>query len=179
MNAKQLSPVRVLSAVLGALVLVACSDPTTPPTPSPGLMDVAVYLLDPADMEEDCSAVVKSVRTVPKTEDTLQAALDSLVGGITAEETGRGLISWFSQETADALNSVRLEGNTAFVDFKDFSGTIPNASSSCGSASLLAQLDSTVAANGPGGVRACYSFDGDPEAFYYWLQLVVSDACNG
>jgi hypothetical protein len=48
---------------------------------------------------------------------------------------------------------------------------IPNASSSCGSAILLAQLDAT-ATQFPTVDRAVYSIDGDTRAFYEWLQLV-------
>jgi hypothetical protein len=57
----------------------------------------------------------------------------------------------------------------AYVDFEDFRRVIPNASASCGSALLLAQLDRTVT-QFPTVDRAVYSFEGDADAFYEWLQ---------
>jgi hypothetical protein len=52
---------------------------------------------------------------------------------------------------------------------------IPNASTSCGSAGLLAQLDGT-ARDFDGVSRTLYSFDGDSVVFYEWLQMGVPDA---
>jgi hypothetical protein len=57
------------------------------------------------------------------------------------------------------------------VDFKDLRDVIPNASSSCGSAGLLAQLDSTAMQFG--ATRTLYSIDGNPQTFYEWLQRSV------
>ena len=47
-----------------------------------------------------------------------------------------------------------------------------NASTSAGSALLLAQLDATLT-QFPTVEATRYSFDGDQEAFYSWLQLAV------
>ncbi|MEX2553572.1 MAG: hypothetical protein WD627_11300 [Actinomycetota bacterium] len=52
---------------------------------------------------------------------------------------------------------------------------IPNASSSCGSAQLLAQLDGT-ARQFDEVDRTLYSINGDAGTFYEWLQLAVPDA---
>jgi hypothetical protein len=68
------------------------------------------------------------------------------------------------------LRSVRIAHGTAYVDFRNFSRLLPGASSSCGSASLLAQLDRT-ATQFPTVSRAIYSFNGNRRAFYEWLQL--------
>ena len=65
---------------------------------------------------------------------------------------------------------VRIERGTAYVDFRNFSRLIPNASSSCGSNLLLAQLDHT-ALQFASVKRTVYSFDGSRRAFYEWLQL--------
>jgi hypothetical protein len=46
---------------------------------------------------------------------------------------------------------------------------IPNASTSCGSAALLAQLDHTLL-QFPAIDATIYSINGSPEAFYEWLQ---------
>ncbi|HEU5082538.1 MAG TPA: GerMN domain-containing protein, partial [Acidimicrobiales bacterium] len=104
----------------------------------------------------------------------LDDALAQLLAGPTEEEAAEGLTSWFSAETEGMLNGVVVEGGLATVDFQDFSEIIPNASSSCGSAGLLAQLDGTVL-QFPEIERVLYSFEGDTEAFYGWLQLDVPE----
>ena len=101
----------------------------------------------------------------------LTGALASLVKGPTASERRRGYGGWFSQRTAGTLRRVSLTGGTAFVDFdRELRRLIPNASSSCGSALLLAQLDRTVT-QFPTVRRAVYSLGGSRAAFYEWLQL--------
>lgn len=169
-----------LVAVLG-LVVTGCGDDdddstatterTTPDesssTEAPG-ESFELFLL-PAEVGDDCSEVTSVEREAPDGTD-VEAALTLLFAGPTAEDEASGLSSWFSSETEGMLNGVTVEDGVAEVDFADFSGIIPNASSSCGSASLLAQLDNTVL-QFPDVDEAVYSFDGDRDAFYEWLQL--------
>lgn len=68
------------------------------------------------------------------------------------------------------LRSVRLSQGIASIDFRDFRRVIPNASSSCGGALLLAQLNRT-ATQFPTVRRAIYSINGSRRTFYEWLQL--------
>lgn len=124
----------------------------------------AVYLLTPTS--DTCDAVRPFVPGRDAPED-LRGALDLLVAGV---PRGTALRSMFTAETAGAVRSVEVRRGTAHVDFDDFSRTIPNASASCGSQALLAQLDSTVR-QFPGVERGRYSFAGDESAFYEWLQL--------
>ena len=86
--------------------------------------------------------------------------------------SGRGFGGWFSQKTAGHVRGVRIAEGVAYVDFHNFARDIPNASSSCGSALLLAQLDRT-AKQFPTVRLAVYSFDGSRRAFYEWLQRDV------
>lgn len=140
---------------------------TTSETASPeGPAAFDVYLL-PAEIGDDCSVVIPSERQV---EGDVGDALAQLLAGPTAEEQAEGMGSWFSEETAGMLRGVVIEEGMAEVDFADFSEIIPNASSSCGSAQLLAQLDSTVL-QFPQVEEVLYSFDGDRAVFYEWLQL--------
>jgi spore germination protein GerM len=106
--------------------------------------------------------------------DGLAATLTELLAGPTANERSTGLRSWFSADTADSLLSARVVGGTAHIDFKDFSSRISGASSSCGSSQLLSQLDRT-ARQFPTVERTLYSFNGNVEAFYSWLQRVPPD----
>ncbi len=133
---------------------------------SPAAVDVSVFFGTPGSVEcDDVEAVTRKVEPPA----VLAGAMTQLLEGPTAAETAAGHTSWFSPATAGMLNWVTLDAGTARVDFRDFSGIIPGASSSCGSASLLAGLDATATqfATVDGAV---YSFDGDVDAFYNWLQ---------
>jgi hypothetical protein len=119
----------------------------------------------------DCSRVRGVSRTVAKPA-VLTGALRALLRGPTPAERRRGFGGWFSARTAGKLRSVRVRQGVAYVDFASFARTIPNASSSCGSTLLLAQLDRT-ASQFPTVRRAVYSFDGSRKAFYEWLQRPI------
>jgi hypothetical protein len=133
------------------------------PAPPPGVRTVQVVF--------SCDEVaVGSWRVLPESgPDTLTFALKSLLAGPTPEERTAGLSSFFSDETAGMLNSARLQDGVAFVDFRDFSGIIPNASTSAGSTQLLDQIAGTIFQFD--GVReAELSLDGSCDAFWNWLQ---------
>jgi hypothetical protein len=92
------------------------------------------------------------------------------LAGPTASERRQGYGGWFSARTAHSLRGVRVTRAVAYVDLRDLRHLIPNASSSCGSALLLAQLDRTVTQFR--SVRgAVYSINGNRRTFYEWLQL--------
>lgn len=114
-------------------------------------------------------ARVYALRRVVASPAVLTGALHALLAGPTVSERQRGYAGWFSARTAQSLRRIRLSHGVAYVDFRDFRHVIPNASSSCGSALLLAQLDRTVTQFASVS-RAVYSFDGDRRAFYEWLQ---------
>ena len=73
-------------------------------------------------------------------------------------------------DEAIELRLLRIARGVAYIDLRDLRRIIPNASTSCGSALLLAQLNRT-ARQFPAVRRTVYSFDGDVGAFYEWLQL--------
>ena len=100
----------------------------------------------------------------------LAGAMRALLGGPTAAERRRGYGGWFSARTAGMFRSARVAGGVAFVDFADLRRVIPNASSSCGSTLLLAQLNRT-ATQFRTVRRGVYSINGSRRAFYEWLQL--------
>jgi hypothetical protein len=121
------------------------------------------------DLGARCDQVYPVSRRV-RTPAVLKGAVEALLSGPTAAERRRGYGGWFSSRTAGMLRSVRLVQGVAHVDFKDFRRVIPNASSSCGSSLLLAQLDRT-AHQFSTVHRTIYSFNGSRRAFYEWLQL--------
>lgn len=116
-----------------------------------------------------CNRVLPLRRAVA-TPAVLSGAMRALLGGPTLSERRAGYGGWFTHRTAGFVRSVELSRGTAHVDFRDFSHIISNASSSCGSALLLAQLDRT-ARQFPAVLRTRYSFNGSTRAFYDWLQL--------
>lgn len=120
--------------------------------------------------KNDCRPVSSVIRETSNP-DLLAGALEEMLKGLTPKEKQNGLFSFFSSSTAGFLNSVRLDSNgTAYIDFKNFSSIIPNASSSCGSASLLAEIGRTVHANSR-AEKMVLSFDGSKADFYNWLQI--------
>jgi hypothetical protein len=141
---------------------VAGAAPATPST--------TVRLFFPnSSLGDPCGEVFPVTRTVPASA-PLEPALDALLAGPTPAEQEQGYGGWFSEQTEGLLRSVRIGSGTAFVDFDDLREVIPDASTSCGSATLLAQLDRTVT-QFPTVERARYSIGGDQETFYLWLQL--------
>ena len=131
-----------------------------------GSRRVSIYA--PRGASGSCSRVLPLPRVVSAPA-VLSGALRALLAGPTRAERERGYGGWFSPATASHLRSVRIRAGIAYVDFRSFVRVIPNASSSCGSALLLAQLDRT-AMQFPTVKRTVYSFDGSRTAFYEWLQ---------
>jgi peptidoglycan/xylan/chitin deacetylase (PgdA/CDA1 family)/pimeloyl-ACP methyl ester carboxylesterase len=148
--------------------------PTTPTeTPTTATVPVDVFFMNEA-MGDPCSEVFPVRREVPAAA-PLRGALEELLAGPTAAERGDGYNGWFSDATAHLLAGVRMDGTRALVSFRrELPEVIPNASSSCGSIGLLAQLDHT-ATQFPGVAEAWYDLEGDRADFYGWLQFAAPD----
>lgn len=158
---------RLLFAASVAASILAVA-PGSGPASSSGTTGVRVYY-PRGDSGIQCNRVFPVLRRVGAPA-VLKGALNALLRGPSSVERRRGYGGWFSFQTAGMLRSVRLTRSIAYIDFKDFRRIIPNASSSCGSALLLAQLDRT-ATQFATVRRAIYSFNGSRIAFYEWLQL--------
>lgn len=139
------------------------------PRPSPGPDQVEVQLAFHCDAEGDAASLFTVYRLVPRSAGPLRAALGALLRGPDAVERAAGLGSFFGDGTAGALRSAAVRDGHAVVDLHDLRGIIPNASSSAGSARLLAQLDAAVF-QFPSVTSAEYRLDGSCEAFGEWLQ---------
>jgi spore germination protein GerM len=147
----------------------ACgSSPFPRPRPGPGEMEVKAYFnCDAHGGDVSLHAVY---RIVPASPAVLRASLEALVAGPNETERAATLSSWFSAATAGMLRSVTLSDGHAIVDFADLRAVIPNASTSAGSARLLAQLDATVFQfRSVASVE--YRIEGSCETFTEWLQL--------
>ena len=100
------------------------------------------------------------------------AALDALFAGPTPAEEAADYHSWFSDETANALLSLKIAGDgTAYVNLADIRRIIPGANTSCGSQAFFAQVEETLKAAEPGIRRVVYAINGDPRPFYEWMQI--------
>ncbi|MGI5827433.1 MAG: GerMN domain-containing protein [Patescibacteria group bacterium] len=140
---------------------------------------VVVYFNNSRRNQEptECGIVFGTERIVPGTEDTIKAALEQLFMGPTQSEKEQGYTSFFSDKTRGILQSVRVEGRTAYVDLKDIRNIIPNASTSCGSQEFLAQVGETIKHYRTVD-KVIYAINGDPETFYEWIQLGCSEENN-
>ncbi len=122
----------------------------------------------------DCAQVDAFPRLLPDNADPIRAAFDALVAGPTADETAAGAGSFFSSQTAGTVNSITLADGLLIVDFIDLRPLIPNASTSCGSESLLAQLNAT-AFQFSDVDRTRYRIEGSCDDFANWLQRECFD----
>ncbi len=148
------------------------SSSTAEPTPAPSpAAEVRVFLVPGG--ADPCGTVSPVVRKVAGPV-TAAIALREQLAGPTTAEAAAGFTSLFGPATADALLHVVVDDGIARVSFRDLRQILPNASSSCGSAALLAALDATLAQL-PGIRDARYSFGGDEAAFYEWLQMAPPD----
>lgn len=147
---------------VAALLLVSTATPATV------AKQHIVFIYAPRGVSNDCAHVLPLKRVAPSPA-LLTGAMRALLAGPTKAERRRGYGGWLSAKTAGSLRSVRVTGGTAYVDFRSFASRIPNASTSCGSALLLAQLDRT-AKQFPTVKHTVYSFNGSRHAFYDWLQ---------
>ena len=170
-----LAPTTTTTATPPATTTTTLPESTTTTTvaPSQDAVEVAVFLFDPDPDPDDfyCEAVEPVIRLVEPPE-LLTGAFEALLAGPTDEELEAGYGSWFSPETGWSVESVTISEGVAFIDFSEDSEPIPNASTSCGSMALRAQLDST-ATQFPTVEKTVYSFGGDVAAFYHWLEADV------
>lgn len=118
----------------------------------------------------DCADIALFERSVAGSLDPVEAAFRGLVAGPTGEEAARGADAViFSIETSETVQSVTLDNGLLSVDFSDFRELIANASTSCGSMSLLSQLN-TTAFQFEEVERVRYLIEGSCDAFSNWLQ---------
>lgn len=158
---------RTAKVWLTILTLFAMVVPLTAATASTGTAEVDVHFTAAGS---ECDVTNAYPRVVP-TPAVLTGAIEALLAGPTADERP-STATMFSSDTAGMLRSINLRDGVAHIDFADLRQVIPNASTACGSASLLSQLDAT-ARQFPTVLRARYSIDGSEATFYNWLQRDV------
>jgi hypothetical protein len=117
----------------------------------------------------DCGEVAAFERQIGADLDPLLVALQLLVAGPSEAEIAAGGGSFFSDATEDAIRSALLIEDLLVVDFRDVRAELANASTSCGSEALLAQLNTTVF-QFPEVAEVRYEIDGSCDLFSNWLQ---------
>lgn len=149
----------------------ASASPSTRPTTTgaEASNEVTVDLFFSVGDGSDCSEVEAVRRAIPADAEAISAAFALLVAGPTADEVAAGASSGFSATTAGSVRSVALNDGLLTVDFEDLRNDLDNASTTCGSAALLAQLNGT-AFQFPEVEHVTYTIDGRCETFFNWLQ---------
>jgi hypothetical protein len=141
--------------------------PTT--TTQPGATETLTVFFSFGD-GSDCSEVKGYPRTYEAGLDPIILAFDALAGGPTDDEIADGAGSFFSAATADVIRSVTVDGDGVLsIDLEDLRQQLNNASTSCGSSSLLSQLTSTAFQFGE-VERVRFSINGNCSLFFNWLQ---------
>ena len=174
------SPTRPLATPTALPMVVPTVVVSTPPTavktpavtPTPSVMALKLYFNNDklAEAGGACNKVFPVNRTVPKTVNVATAALGQLFAGPTQEETAKGYTSVFSDKTKDILKSIKIIDGVAYINLADLRSLVPNASTSCGAAMLLAEADSTLKQFST-IKKTIYAIEGKPATFYTWLQL--------
>lgn len=161
-------------ALAPAVLTVAALAVVSTASPAPIVTRQVVSIYAPRGVGNDCARVLP-LRRVVEGPALSRGAMQALLAGPTKAERTRGYGGWFSVTTAGHLRGVRIVHGVAFIDFRSFAREIPNASTSCGSALLLAQLDRT-AKQFKAVKRTVYSFNGSSHTFYEWLQREPPEA---
>lgn len=161
------------SAVVGSTVVVGirveaeCLTGVAEPEIAEGSTAVQVFFECAGDgFYPDISTPV--TRAVPDSPDVIEATMRALLAGLSEDERATGLASFFSADSADALNSVTLDGNRLIVDFND-EILINNASTSTGSMYLMAELHANLFQfEQIDSIE--FRLNESCDAFYNWLQ---------
>lgn len=166
-----------LSFLVGLGLLVSGCGSSASPMPADTQETTTVTVYFSRDGQEDCAAVAPLDRVVPASTDSATTTLEQLFAGPTESEMAEGYSSWFSAETASILLSLRIDGSTAYLNLKDIRPIIPGANSSCGSQMFFTQIETTLKNIVP-VEKVLYAIEGDPVAFYEWIQIGCDPVLN-
>jgi hypothetical protein len=168
-----------------ALIVLAatggCAEIPSPQRDQP-ISQFSVYFNndDLAGNTTACDAVFPVPRSSMSTTNGAAAALEALLRGPTPAERSRGYRSFFSVRTAGLLKRLKIKDGVAYVDLHDRRQELTGATSSCGSAEFLTQIQRTLG-QFPTIERIIFAIEGQPRTFYDWMELEcdqTNDNCN-
>ena len=150
--------------------VIRCADAAgTAPEPTETTIFVYFRCADPG-VAPDVGAPVPRPAPDRETADRLTLALAELVSGPSAEEAAAGYVSWFSADTAGAVESATFDGRDhAAIDLRDLREELVKASTSAGARTLLAELNAAVFQFGEIATVE-YRFEASCDVFRDWLQ---------
>jgi len=146
-------------------------------SPQKGISSIQVYFTTTKDNPDlkDCGKTAPVLREVPQEKNKIELALQELFLGPTPEEKLAGYQPhWITKDTASYLKSIKVENGIAFVDWKDIRQVVPNASTSCGSATFLSSIDMTLK-QFPEVKSVVHSIENNSQIFYEWMQMVCPE----
>ncbi|MEK7580406.1 MAG: GerMN domain-containing protein [Patescibacteria group bacterium] len=147
--------------------------------PAPQNKKIAIYFnnnqFDPNF--SDCGKTYPVFRIINDSVNLPEAALKELFKGPTEQEKEQGYVSWFSPQTEFILKNLKIKNNTVYVDLIDIRPIIPNASSSCGSAEFLSEIENTLK-QFPEIEKIIFAINEKPSDFYEWIQVGCDKQLN-
>lgn len=157
--------------LLITILLVSCQSPVKS-IPDSAFAEVKIYFNKDSN---DCGSVEAVSRKIPNMENIEGITLGLLFEGPNEDESKAGYFSLFSDITKDILLSFHIVDRKAYLDLTDIRLLIPNASSSCGSAELLGEMDATIKQFGTVD-QTLYAINGSSQDFYEWLQMEAPES---
>lgn len=154
--------------VVGIAIAPTCDNlDTTSAQPGDGEMSVTIFAeCAPDYLYPNYAAPI--MRNVSAGSEVIQATLNALLRGLTEEEIATGLSSVFRPETANSLNSVRLDGSALTVDLND-DILVGSYSTSTGSLYFMSELQANLF-QFEDVETIEFRLNGSCEAFFNWLQ---------
>lgn len=125
----------------------------------------------------DCGKVAKVERVVDNVSDLGQIYLDELLQGPTIEEREAGFVPHILTNKDLIWRTFVQRDNIVYINWPDFRQVIPNATTSCGSQAFLAPIEKTMQEL-PRADYVVHAINGDPRAFYEWMQLSCPEYSN-
>lgn len=168
-TASMVSTSSTSSAAAPSTTTPEASTTLQPTTTTDAMTGRTVQVVFASSDQSDCSNTDSFARTIDDAAEPIESTFHLLVAGPTPEEQATGAGSFFSGDTEGMVRSVTVEDGLLTVDFEDLRPEIPNASTSCGHFSLIAQLNGT-AFQFEEVDRVTYQIEGNCDTFFNWLQ---------
>lgn len=119
--------------------------------------------------EESCANVYDIERVVSNTTDPLTTSIQELLKGPNKAEEILGYTSVFSQNTTDMLKELKIENDTAYIDFKDYRGLLNKEFTPCDMKSFRYSIENTIKHYRGNVKEIIFMLEGNKEDFNKWI----------